>query len=76
MGFKKANRRFTGVLESAVVRAIGRGRLTKDELLAKVRASPKHGASVAKLTESLRKLLAAGTLVQVGQRARARFRRA
>jgi len=59
-----------------VLKALGRTGLTKRQLLAKVRAVPKSGVSVTKLTTSLRKLIADGSVVQVGKRARARFERA
>lgn len=76
MGMKAGRRRFTGTLKAAVLRALARGGLTKRQLLAKVRAVPTAGATVTKLTASLRTLIADGKVVQVGKRARARFERA
>ncbi len=76
MGMKAGRRTFTGTLKAAVLKALGRGRLTKKQLLAKVRAVPTAKASVSKLTSSLRALVAEGKIVQVGKRAKARFKRA
>ena len=76
MGIKAGRRKFTGTLKAAVLKALGRSRLTKKQLLTKVRAAPRAGATVTKLTASLRGLIADGKVVQVGKRARARFKRA
>lgn len=76
MGIKAGKRKFTGTLKAAVLKALGRGSMTKKQLLAKVREVPSAKASVSKLTASLRTLIGQGKIVQVGKRARARFKRA
>jgi hypothetical protein len=74
MGMKKRTRRFTGPLQVAVVRALrSAGPLSKDELLARMRATPDVQVSVAKLQLALEKLIDGGWVDKQGSRARARF---
>ena len=77
MGFKSGKRVFTGTVKASILGALrGGGGMSKRQLLAHVRAQPKLAASVAKLTASLRQLLNTGKIIQVGKRARSRFKRA
>ena len=77
MGFKSAKRTFTGTLKASILAALrGAEGLSKQELLARLRAKPELKASVSKLTASLGQLLDTGKIVQVGKRATARFKRA
>lgn len=77
MGFKSANRTFTGTLKASILAALrGTEGLSKQQLLAHVRAQPELAASVRKLTVGIGQLLDTGKIVQVGTRAAARFKRA
>lgn len=75
MGFKK--RDVKGTLRTAVLKALKDGdSLTRRELLAELRDKPKLSVSQRRLSQALGRLLDEGRIVQEGQRATARFRRA
>lgn len=75
MGFKK--REVKGTIRTAVLKQLKNGdRLSKRELLAELRDKPKLAVSQRKLSLTLGHLLDEGRIVQEGQRATARFRRA
>jgi hypothetical protein len=77
MGFKSGKRNFTGTLKAAILKAIGAGGLSKNQLVHNLRAkAPALRPSLRRVQEALRQLLDAGRIEKLGQRARARFSRA
>jgi hypothetical protein len=74
MGLKK--RAFDGTLRTAILEQLDGGRLSRGELLARLRQQPRLAVSNDKLAGALGKLLDRGKIVMEGQRAAARFRRA
>jgi hypothetical protein len=75
MGFKKRKRRYGGSLQVAIMDALeGGSRLSKKELLTRLRARPGVEASVGKLKDALGRLVTDGWVTIEGSRAAARFR--
>lgn len=76
MGLKRRSGNFTGTLRVAVLRALKPGeKLSKKELLARLRQAPNLKVSIKRLTASLSKLLSKDRVVMDGTRAKAKFHR-
>lgn len=77
MGLKRRSGSFTGTLKVAALRVLKPGeKLSKQELIGRLRQVPNMGVSTKRVGLVIGKLLDEGRMVMEGQRANARFRRA